>query len=104
MDPADEPPARLRAFDPADWLPLVDPSEYHEDDWRNRRDHVPYGPVKFSFENWRLNEAWNLFGRARSDWHREHGWPGGLDFIELFRETVQMHRRSTVDPFPLEHG
>ncbi len=43
MSPADEPPARLRAFDWADWLPLVDVSEYHPDDWRDVRDRVPTG-------------------------------------------------------------
>ncbi len=88
--PADDPPARLRAFDFADWLPLVDVSEYHPDDWRDIRDGVPVGPVKFSFENWRRDQAWHLFSRARLAWQEEHGWPGGLDAVELLQQTVAL--------------
>ena len=51
VDPADAPPARLLAYDSADWLPLVDVDEYHPDDWRNIRDGQPYGEPRFSFEN-----------------------------------------------------
>ena len=93
VDPADEPPARLRAFDYADWPPLVDVSEYHEDDWRDRRNWEPVGPVKFPFEAWRRDQAWHLFSQARLAWQEEHGWPGGLDFVELLQETVQMRRQ-----------
>lgn len=94
LDPADEPPARLLAFDPADWLLLVDVSEYDPDDYRGRRNHELVGPVRFSFENWHLQQAWQLFSRARMDWQEEHGWPGGLDFIELLQEEVRMRRES----------
>jgi len=101
-----EPPARLRAYDPADWLPLVDVTEYHENDWRDIRDRVPVGPVKFPFEAWRAHEAVTLWSRARLDWCKEHGWPGDLDYVELLQETVQLRRQSTrgVDDFRLEHG
>lgn len=106
LDPADEPPARLRAFDPADWMPLVDVSEYDPDDYRNRTNYEPVGPVRFPLENWCLQRAWTLFSRGRMDWHREHGWPGGLDYVELFQETVQMRRKShgVIDRFRLDHG
>jgi hypothetical protein len=90
LDPAHEPPARLRAFDAADWLPLVDLTEYREDDWRDIRDRRPVGPVKFPFEAWRRDQAWHLFSRARLAWQEEHGWPGGLDCIQLLQETVGM--------------
>ena len=92
LNPADEPPARLRSFDLADWLPLVNLAEYHEDDWRDRRNWQPVGPVKFPLEAWRRDQAWHLFIRARLDWHKEHGWPGGLDFVELLQQTVQLRR------------
>lgn len=104
IDPAHQPPARLRAFDAADWLPLVEVSDYHPDDWRDRRNWEPVGPVKFSFENWRRDQAWHLFMRARLDWFDQYGWPGGLDYISLLQETVHMRRESTADSFRVEHG
>ncbi len=69
-----EPPPRLLAFDEADWLPLVDVTEYHPDDWRNIRDHVPYGLPRMSFEDWRRDRAWHLWSSARLDWCERHGW------------------------------
>ncbi|MCZ2857832.1 hypothetical protein [Blastococcus sp. VKM Ac-2987] len=50
--------------------------------------------MRFEFEDWRRDQAWHLFSRARSDWQEEHGWPGGLDFVELFQQTVQLRRRA----------
>jgi hypothetical protein len=85
-----EPPARLVAYDAADWLPLVDVSEYRPDDWRNIENGVPVGPVRFAFEDWRRNEAWHLWTRARHDWCQLHGWPGGLDIIDLFGQEVRL--------------
>lgn len=90
MEAADQPPVKLLAYDPADWLPLVDTSEYHPNDYRNVRDHVPYGEPFFSFKHWWADEAWHMWTRARHDWCDEHGWPGGLDFINLMQEEVQM--------------
>lgn len=90
VDPATAPPARLVDFDPADWLPLVDPSDYHPDDWRNIRNHVPYGEPRFSFDNWRRQEAWNLWTRARYDWCEQYGWPGGLTVLDLMQEQARM--------------
>ncbi len=29
---------------------------------------------------------------ARLDWCRQHGWPGGLDFVDLLRQTVTVRR------------
>lgn len=101
-----EPPARLRAYDPAGWLPLVDPTEYHENDWRDIRDRVPVGPVKFPFEAWRAHQAVTLWSRGRLDWCNEHGWPGGWDCIDVLRDTVRI-RRGSVEPdgaFRLQHG
>lgn len=92
VDPADEPPGRLLAYDPAEWLPLVDVTEYHPDDFRNIRNGVPYGEPRFTFKNWRTDQAWHMWCRARHDWCDEHGWPGGLDFIELMQEEVRLIR------------
>ena len=94
VDPADEPPARLRAFDPDEWQPLVDPDDYDPDDYRNRMNWEPVGPVRTSFEAWRRQQAWNLWSRARTEWHKAHGWPGGLDYVELMQETVRIRRKS----------
>jgi len=94
VDPADEPPARLRAFYPDEWLPLVDPDEYDPDDYRDRMNWEPVGPVRLSSADWRLNRAWRVWSRARMEWHKEHGWPGGLDYVELTQETVRMRRKS----------
>ncbi len=93
-----EPPARLLAFDLADWLPLVDASEYHPDDFRNIRDHVPYGPPRMSFEDWRRDRAWHLWSQARLDWCDRHGWPGGLDVVEVLQQTVQLRRARGGSP------
>ncbi len=87
-----EPPPRLLAFDLADWLPLVDASAYHPDNFRNIRDHVPYGPPRMSFEDWRRDRAWHLWSDARLSWCERHGWPGGLDCLELLQQTVQLRR------------
>lgn len=90
VDPMHEPPTRLRAYDPADWLPLVDPDEYHPDDWRNIRDGQPYGEPRFTFADWRTDQARHMWAKARHDWCDEHGWPGGQDFIDLMRQEVRL--------------
>jgi hypothetical protein len=97
VDPAHEPAARLRAYDPADWLPLVDPDDYDPDDFRNRRDWQPYGEPRVAFEDWRRQQAWNLWTRARLDWCGVHGWPGGLDVVDLLRESAHVRRRRLGD-------
>ncbi len=78
-----EPPARLLEFDASDWLPLVDDSE-----WRRYGQAGALQPLAA----WRLHEALTLWSQARLDWYRQHGWPGGLDFIDLLRETVAIRR------------
>ncbi len=87
-----EPPARLLEFDAADWLPLVDVLAYDSDRYRNRADGVPYGELTLSLDDWQHHEALTLWSQARLDWCRQHGWPGGLDFIDLLRETVAVRR------------
>jgi len=100
-----EPPARLLAFSEGEWLPVVDPAGYDPEDYRNRGPDGPYGPPRWTFEAWRLQQAVNMWSRARLDWQMEYGWPGGLDYVELMQETVRMRRESTrvVDPCRLEH-
>ncbi len=91
-----EPPARLLAFDPADWLPLLDARAYDPDMYRQRRDGVPYGDPSVSFRNWQHQEARSLWGRARRAWHEEHGgWPGGLTPLDLLRQE-RAERRAAV--------
>lgn len=92
VDPAHEPPARLIAYDEADWLPLVDPDDYDPERYRNRGPDGPYGEPRFTFENWLRQEAWNLWTRARHDWCQQYGWPGGLTIVDLFRQEVQLVR------------
>ncbi len=87
-----EPPARLLTFDAADWLPLVDVLAYDSDCYRNRADGVPYGEPTLSLHDWQHREALTLWSQARLDWYRQHGWPGGLDFIDLLRATVAVRR------------
>ncbi len=81
-----EPPARLRAFDPADWLPSVDVLAYDPDRFRNRTDGVPYGEPTLSLHTWQHQEARSLWSRARLAWHQEYGWPGGLTAVDLLRQ------------------
>lgn len=100
MDPADEPPARLRAFDVRDWLSLIDASEYDRNDYRDIRNHQPVGPVKMSFEDWRTAQAWRLFTTGRLDWCEEHGWLNGMDVVQVLQETVQMRRRNVTNYHP----
>ena len=85
-----EPPARLVAYDTAEWLPLVDPDGYDPERYRNRRDGESYGEPRMSLEDWRHGQAWGLWTRARHDWCQQHGWPGGLDIIDLFRQEVRL--------------
>ncbi len=67
----------------AGWLPLVDDGE-----WRRYGQAGALQPLAA----WRLHEALALWSRARLDWCREHGWPGGLDSVDLLRETVAVRR------------
>ena len=78
------PPARLVEFDAADWLPLVDDSE-----WRRFGQARALQPLSA----WRLHEAMTLWCRARLDWCREHGWPDGLHSVDLLRQAVAVRRR-----------
>ncbi len=41
QNPLLDPPPRLLAFNPADWLPLVDPSGYNPEMYRNRGYLLP---------------------------------------------------------------
>ncbi len=83
---APEPPAKLRAFDARDWLPMVDLSEYDPEMYRNRGPGGPYGPPSVSLEDWARQQTRNLWSRARLAWHQEHGWPGGLTAVDLLRQ------------------
>jgi hypothetical protein len=87
-----EPPGRLVAYDEADWLPLVDRSEYDPADWLQVRNGQPYGEPRCKFEDWLRGQAWGLWTRARHDWCQQHGWPGGLDVIELMQHEVALIR------------
>ena len=89
-----ESPARLRAFDPADWLPLVDLDEYDPEAHRCRNAQGPYGPPMLSRETWAVQQARALWGRARCDWREEHGgWPGGVSPLDLLRQEMAQRRR-----------
>ncbi len=90
-----EPPSRLLAFNPAEWLPLVDPSGYNPEMYRNRGVNGPYGEPSLSLQNWMNQEARTLWGRARRGWHDEHGgWAGGLSPLDLLRQEVADRWRS----------
>ncbi len=71
-------------FDAADWLPLVDDADY--------RCRYGQSVALQPLAAWRLHEALALWSRARLDWCRQHGWPGGLDSVDLLRETVAVRR------------
>jgi hypothetical protein len=88
------PPGRLLVFDPADWLPLVDPAEYDPDEHRNRRDGQPYGEVKQHPDEWAMYRAHRLWSRERHAWHDRYGWPGGLTMLDLLRQDVTERRRA----------
>jgi hypothetical protein len=88
-----EPPARLLAFEPADWLPQVGPSDDDAEQHRNVSDGVRVGPPSVSAPAWRLQQARRLWLRARLAWCREHGWPGGLTALDLLRQEVAARRR-----------
>ncbi len=79
-----EPPARLRAFDPAEWLPLVDVLAYGPDGHRNRT------ACRTASRGFRCalgsTRRPSRCGRARLAWHQEYGWPGGLSPLDLLRQ------------------
>jgi hypothetical protein len=87
----------LLEFRLEDWLPLVDVSKYDPDHYRDRRNFQPVGPVKFLFEDWQRQVASELWSRARLNWAEEYGWPGGLDYIEVLQQTVQLRRTASRD-------
>lgn len=88
-----EPPARLRAFEASDWVPLVDPGGYDPEAYRNRGPDGPYGEPLMSLSQWVTQQARSLWWRERVAWCRAHGWPGGLDWVDLFRAEVAARRR-----------
>ncbi len=49
-----------------------------------------YGEPRCTFEDWRRQQAFSMWSRARLDWCSRYGWPGGLDYVELLRETVAL--------------
>jgi hypothetical protein len=85
-----EPPARLVAYDAAEWLPLVDRTGYDEERFRNYGPMGPYGEPFFAFEDWLSGEAFGLWTRARHDWCDRFGWPGDLTVLDLLRQEVHM--------------
>lgn len=87
-----EPPGRLLVYDPADWLPLVDPCGYDPDAHRARVNCEPYGEPCMTAEDWRAHTARVLWSRARLDWCEQHGWPGGWTVLDLLRQSVQVRR------------
>ncbi len=93
QNPLLDPPPRLLAFNPADWLPLVDPSGYNPEMYRNRGLNGPYGEPSMSLQDWQHQQARSLWGRARLAWFEEHGgWPGALSPLDLLREEVAARR------------
>ncbi|WP_270888625.1 hypothetical protein [Pedococcus sp. 5OH_020] len=92
MRAADMPPDRLLAYLEADWLPLVDPSEYDPDRHRNITDGRHVGAPSLSQRQWCRSQAQRLWARARLDWLDQHGWPGGLDAIDLLRQSLETRR------------
>jgi hypothetical protein len=91
-----DPPARLLTFSAEDWLPLVDPAGYDPDRHRNISNGVPYGEPHMTAEQWRLGEALSLWSRARQDWHREHGWPGHMEYFDLMRDSMRVRRDISI--------
>jgi len=89
-----EPPGRLLVYDPAEWLPLVDPTGYDVDRWRNIRNGVPDGEPHLSAEGWRQTEARTMWMHTRLDWCQRFGWPGGLTVLDLLRMAVADRRRA----------
>lgn len=92
--PQVEPPARLRCYDAAEWLPLVDLDGYDPDRYRNRGPEGFRGEPTFSAHDWRDLEAHQLWARARYAWVKLHGWPGGLTVLDLIRAEVGVRRAS----------
>lgn len=76
-----EPPARLRCYVEADWLQLVD-LDTDDSQWHGYS----------SRQGWRRCKAVTLWGDARRDWYLLHGWPGGLDSLDLLREQLAVRR------------
>jgi hypothetical protein len=95
-----QPPGRLLAFDPNDWLGMVDLAGYDPDEHRNRRDGLPYGEVKHHQDEWALFRAHQLWSRERHAWRDRYGWPGGLSMLDLLRQDVAERRRSVADRRP----
>ena len=74
-DPAVEPPARLRYFDPANW---------------NSVDGLDLLPIcAGSAERRWAHLQFRAWCSARLAYHAEHGWPGG-DCVSLISEHVRI--------------
>ena len=84
------------AFDPADWLPLVDPDDYDPLLWTNRGPDGPRGEPTLTLDGWVDREARTLWFRARMDWCRQYGWPGGKDWLDLLRESRENRYRALI--------
>ena len=82
------------AYDPADWLPLVDPDEYDPLRWTNRNAQGYYGGPRTSQHDWLRQQARTLWTRARLDWCKQYGWPGGKDVLDLLRESRENRYRA----------
>ncbi len=67
-------------------MPLVDPSGYDPELYRNRGLGGSYGEPTPSLPTWTAMQARALWSRARLAWHQEHGWPGELTALDLLRQ------------------
>jgi hypothetical protein len=87
------PPARLVAFDPADWTPLVGEQRYNPENHR-LRSKGGAGPVTVTLAQWQHSQAYAFWTQARLDWCELKGWPGGLSVVDLLREQRLSRRRA----------
>ena len=92
-----EPPSRLRCYDPAEWLPLVDLDGWDPDRYRNRGPDGFHGEPYWTLDDWRHHEAHQLWKKARYAWVKLHGWPGGLSVLDMLREEVGVRRANARD-------
>lgn len=88
------PPARLLVYAAADWLDLVDREAYDPDTLRNVSNGKSWGEPSRTRDQWAGEQAWALWFNARLDWHRKHGWSGGLSRVDLLRDSWEARRRA----------